>query len=118
MSESGSAAQKQNELSIRGGDRILDLNDVHVASRWKQYSAPPASAMSFTHYWDCVVKLNSRLNASERAFSGCETIIWQSMNIPGTPLDTQDRTGAPVSLKLDKSWLHPHVLDRKDSHPW
>ena len=30
-----------------------------------------------------------------RTFSGSETIMWQSMKIPGTPLDTHERMGAP-----------------------
>lgn len=32
-----------------------------------------------------------------RTFSGCETIMWQSMKMPGTPLDTQARMGAPLA---------------------
>lgn len=28
-------------------------------------------------------------------FSGSATIMWQSMNMPGTPLETQERIGAP-----------------------
>jgi len=36
-------------------------------------------------------------------FSGCATIMWQSMNIPGTPFDTQDRMGAPNITTNDGS---------------
>ena len=31
-----------------------------------------------------------------RTCSGLATIMWQSMNMPGTPFATQARTGAPV----------------------
>lgn len=42
---------------------MLDF-DAHVASRWKQYSAPPASAMSFTHCGDLVIKLKFEMNVN------------------------------------------------------
>jgi hypothetical protein len=29
-------------------------------------------------------------------FSGWDTIIWQSINIPGTLLETEARTGGPM----------------------
>ena len=39
-----------------------------------------------------------------RTFSGWATIIWQSMKIPGTPLDTHDKTGAPEIAKSVLKW--------------
>ena len=39
----------------------------------------------------------ARARVGARTFSGCDTIIWQSMKMPGTPLDTQARMGAPIA---------------------
>lgn len=41
----------------------------------------------------------------EVTFSGCATIMWQSMNIPGTPLDIHESTGAPNVLVRTKGSL-------------
>lgn len=38
--------------------------------------------------------------AGVRAFSGWATIIWQSMNMPGTPFETHESTGAPAHRGL------------------
>ena len=47
-------------------------------------------------------------------FSGCATIMWQSIKMPGTPLDTQDRMGAPVRLH-ENGWLV--AKKREMAHP-
>jgi hypothetical protein len=65
-----------------------------VASKWKQYREPPASATSSTH-WDRV-NISGRGTWKYPTFSGCDTIIWQSINIPGTPLETEARMGGPM----------------------
>ena len=49
-------------------------------------------------------------------FSGWATIIWQSMNIPGTPLDTHERIGAPTRSSSMR-FVHRSEWHEGRSHP-
>ena len=44
---------------------------------------------------DVTLQILGGLGGVHPTFSGSETIIWQSMKIPGTPFETLARTGAP-----------------------
>jgi hypothetical protein len=50
--------------------------------------------MSFTHYV-ALYQLVSRYGLGP-TFSGWATIMWQSMNIPGTPFEMDKMTGGPL----------------------
>lgn len=94
-----------------------------AASRWKVYDAPPASAISFTHYLCVRSKGKGRMMGIEfeeqrgkqrsvlvvpggatrlvaecmPTLPGSVTIMWQSMKMPGTAFETEAMMGAPAS---------------------
>ena len=45
-----------------------------------------------------------RMHSLAQTFSGWATIMWQSMKIPGTVLDTHERIGAPEGMVFDNGW--------------
>jgi hypothetical protein len=52
----------------------------------------------------------------DRTFSGSDTIMWQSMKIPGTPFETLARTGAPEEPGSRSRHVERFGTERSD-HP-
>lgn len=75
--------------------------------------------MSFTHCEARYIQhggVFTGRKSGERTFSGSDTIMWQSMNIPGTPFATHESTGAPKVVA--SSVLRDGRDDLWGAHPW